>query len=207
MLFRSQDSKSTSFTRLLFAMRPWYSREPSQLAGARVLTVNDPVAVSRAWGLFILLEPPELIRPSGLAAPKWITAYVPWLGRLWGDGLTTAPALAINQAMLDWSRSDPEGLLAGARHLAAGRPRKESEFAERLYAMITAGRSEQDRAMRQEFLKQLLGARAEGLVEAARILNGHRDEVIAVLSRYAYTDPKRMGGYLDRDLAESVQNE
>ena len=48
----TQDSKAYAFTRLLFAMRPWYASEPRQLDGARVATVNDPVAVSRACGLF-----------------------------------------------------------------------------------------------------------------------------------------------------------
>jgi Dolichyl-phosphate-mannose-protein mannosyltransferase len=200
----AQDSKATSFTRLLHAMRPWYSREPSQLEGARVATVSDPVAVSRAWGLFVLLEPLEASRRAGPAAPKWVTAYAPWLGRLWGDGLIKAPPLAINQGMLDWSVADPESLVAAARYLAAGRPLKDNESARRLHTLITADRSEQGSLMRQDFLSQLLGARAEGLVEAARILTGHRDEVIAVLGRYGYTDAKWIGGYLDRDLAEST---
>jgi hypothetical protein len=200
----TQDSKATMFTRLLFAMRPWYSREPRQLEGARVATVSDPVAVSRAWGLFVLLEAPDPGRPTGPAAPEWVTAYVPRLGRLWGDGLTKAPALAINQGMVDWSRSDPEGLVAAARYLAAGRPLEENENGRRLFTLITADRSEQGSLMRREFLSQLLAARAEGLVEAARILCGHRDAVIAVLGRYGYTDAKWIGGYLDRDLAESA---
>jgi len=33
-----------------------------------------------------------------------------------------------------------------------------------------------------------------------RILNAHRDQVVAIMTRYAYTDPARLGGYLDRDL-------
>src|SRR5262249_326846 len=35
----TQDSKAYAFTRLLFAMRPWYASEPRQLNGARIATV------------------------------------------------------------------------------------------------------------------------------------------------------------------------
>ncbi len=106
--------------------------------------------------------------------------------------------------MLDWARSDPEGLLAAARHLAANRPLAENEKAQRMFTLITADRNPDAREMREKFLNQLLAARAEGLVEGARILIGHREEVIDVMSRYGYTDPNRLGGYLDRDLAESA---
>ena len=51
----TQDSKATALTRLLFAMRPFYASEPRQLGGARVASVIDPVAVSRAWALQALL--------------------------------------------------------------------------------------------------------------------------------------------------------
>ena len=105
--------------------------------------------------------------------------------------------------MLDWARSDPEGLLAAARYLASARPLAENEKALRMFTLVTADRSRDGRAMREEFLNQLLAARAEGLVEAARILIGHREEVIAVMSRFGYTDPKRIGGFLDRDLTQS----
>ena len=37
-------------------------------------------------------------------------------------------------------------------------------------------------------------------MEAVQILNAHRDTVIEVMSNFGYTDPKRLGGYLDRDL-------
>ncbi len=201
----TQDSKATSFTRLLFAMRPWYSREPSQLGGARVATVSDPLAVSRAWGLFVLLEASDLHRREPPAAPRWVTTYVPWLGRFWGDGLTKDHALAINQRVLDWSRSDPDGLAKAARHLALARPLEDDENARRLHALVTSDRSREGSTQREGYLNQLISARAEGLLEAVQILNRHRDEVIAVMTRYGYTDPNRIGGYLDRDLAEPAQ--
>ncbi len=43
----TQGSTATAFTRLLFAMKPWYESRPRQLQGLRVATVADPVAVSR----------------------------------------------------------------------------------------------------------------------------------------------------------------
>ena len=100
-------------------MRPWYASEPRQLDGARVASVADPVAVSRAWALFVLLDAPDRSPPDPPAAPAWVRKYVPWLGRLWGDGLLAefdrraAPVkvhrLAVNQAVLDWSRIRPRG--------------------------------------------------------------------------------------------------
>ncbi len=152
-------------------------------------------------GLFVLLEAPGL-RSDTPAPPEWVRSYAPWLGRLWGEGLIKDYSLAINRRVLDWSRSDPDGLVKAARHLAGGRPLEEDENASRLHALITADRSRQGSIMRAESLNQLLAARSEGLVEAAQILNSHRDEVIAVMSRYGYTDPNRLGGYLDRDLAQ-----
>ena len=55
----TQDSKSTGFTRLLFAMKPWYASRPRQVDGLRIATVADPVAVSRAWALQLLLDAPS----------------------------------------------------------------------------------------------------------------------------------------------------
>ncbi len=64
----TQDSKATPFTRLLYAMTPWYSIRPRQLDGLRVATVADPLAVSRAAALWLLTElSPEHRRPYPLA--------------------------------------------------------------------------------------------------------------------------------------------
>ena len=86
----TQDSKAVAFTRLLFAMRPWYSSQPRQLDGAQVAAVADPVAVSRAYALKTLLDATDLNGPEPPAAPPWIRNHVPWLARLWGDGLIRA---------------------------------------------------------------------------------------------------------------------
>src|SRR5262249_57867442 len=47
----TQDSKASAFTRLLFAMRPWFAAEPRQLQGARVASLIDPITLSPAWPL------------------------------------------------------------------------------------------------------------------------------------------------------------
>ena len=61
----TQDSKASTFTRLLFAMRPWYASEPRGLEEARVLTVNDPVAVSRLGAIRTARNPRRrMARPA-----------------------------------------------------------------------------------------------------------------------------------------------
>jgi 4-amino-4-deoxy-L-arabinose transferase-like glycosyltransferase len=196
----TQDSKSSSFTRLLFAMRPWYASEPRQLDGARVASVADPVAVSRAWALRTLLDAPDRSKPDPEAAPAWVQEYVPWLGRLWGDGLEKAHRLALNQTILDWSRSDPEGLLAAARQIASRQPIDKFPNAQRLYDLITTETNPNGPQVRHYLTNELLRLRPQALVEAIQILNAHRDEVVKVMTRYGYTDPKQIDGFLDRDL-------
>jgi 4-amino-4-deoxy-L-arabinose transferase-like glycosyltransferase len=196
----TQDSKASAFTRLLFAMRPWYASEPSQLDGARVATVADPVAVSRAWALFVLLDAADRSRPRPPDAPEWVQQHAPWLGRLWGDGLTKVHRLSLNQPVLEWSESDPEGLLAAARDVASGRPIAGVQPAQRLLELITTESNPDGPRVRHDLTEQLLAARPEALVEAVQILNLHRDQVVQVMTRYAYTDPNRIGGFLDREL-------
>jgi 4-amino-4-deoxy-L-arabinose transferase-like glycosyltransferase len=208
----TQDSKASSFTRLLYAMRPWYASEPSQLGGARVATVADPVASSRAWALRTLLDAPDRSRPAPSAAPDWVYRYVPWLARLWGDGLLVeydregnspkikVHRLAVNQAVLDWSRSDPEGLLAAARKVASGQPVETDATAQKLLGLMTTESSPKGPPIRHYLTNELLRMRPQALVEAVEILNAHREEVVRVMTRYGYTDPSWIGGYLDRDL-------
>jgi hypothetical protein len=197
----TQDSKSSAFTRLLFALVPWYTSEPHQLDDARVASVADPVAVSRAWALQLLLDAPDRSRPDPPAAPNWVREYAPWLARFWGDGLMKAKHLALNQDVLAWSRSDPEGLLAAAKEVATNRTHRPSSGAQRLMDLLTDSNRHGPRAIRTQVL---LDERPEALVEAIQILNGHRDQIVKVMSRYGYTDPRALGGYLDRDLATVV---
>ncbi len=196
----TQDSKAFAFTRLLFAMGPWYASEPRQLSGARVATVNDPVAASRARALAILLDAPDRRRREPRAAPEWVRTLAPWLGHLWGDDLIRSPRPELNQAILDWSRSDPDGLLAAARLVASKRAITSDELAQRLYTSIAPGANPNWPATRRQLLDQLLLSRPQALVEAVQILNAHRDQVIEVMSNFGYTDPHRLGGSLDRDL-------
>ncbi|MFI5456717.1 MAG: glycosyltransferase family 39 protein [Isosphaerales bacterium] len=194
----TQDSKSSALTRLLFAMRPWYTSEPRQLGGARVASVADPVAVSRAWALRIVLDTADRSKDDPPAAPPWVRDHAPWLARFWGDGLVKARRLALNETILDWSRSDPEGLLAAARHIAAKQPPEGNKDAKRLMELLTTETN--PNGLRHYFTEKLLQLRPEALVEAIELLNTHRDEIVRVMSRYGYTDPRTIGGYLDRDL-------
>jgi Dolichyl-phosphate-mannose-protein mannosyltransferase len=194
----TQDSKAVAFTRLLFAMHPWYASSPRQLAGARAASVGDPVAVSRAYALKLLLEAADQSAPAPPAAPPWIRAHMPWLARLWGDGLVEVKRLALDPNILAWSRSDPEGLIAAARLIAAKQPSERGKNSQRLMELMTAEAS--PKGPRHYLLEQLLNRRPQALVEAIQILNAHRDEVVKVMTRYGYTDPQSIGGYLDRDL-------
>jgi hypothetical protein len=194
----TQDSKAVAFTRLCFALRPWYASRPSQLGGSQVFAVADPLAVSRSYALKTLLEDSDRRKPPTPSAPNWVRDHVPWLGRFWGDGLTKVKPLAINRKLLAWSNADPAGLLAAARYLAAKRPITDDQNAQRLVNIIA---SEPDQLpVKQLLMEQLLKRCPEALVEAVEIINSHRDEVVAVMTRYAYTDPQLIGGYLDRDL-------
>jgi Dolichyl-phosphate-mannose-protein mannosyltransferase len=194
----TQDSKAVTFTRLLFAMRPWYASYPRQLGGARVATVGDPVAVSRAYALKLLLEATDQSVPAPSAAPLWVRAYIPLLARFWGDGLIEVKRLALDQNALAWSRSDPAGLMAAARKIAAKKPNEQDENSQRLMELMTAEATA--KGPRHYLMEQLLNRRPQALVEAIEILNSHRDEVVKVMTRYGYTDPQSIGGYLDRDL-------
>ncbi|OJW17752.1 MAG: 4-amino-4-deoxy-L-arabinose transferase [Planctomycetales bacterium 71-10] len=198
----TQDSKATPFTRLLFAMKPWYASEPSQLDGLRVATVAEPTAVARAWALNLLADGPATTRADEPRAPAWIRDSLPILKRFWGEGLQLAPPLTINRAVFDWARTDPEGLKAAARRLAARESAEAEPAAVRLRGLmvpVVDGRAD---AVRQNLLEQLLKVRPEALDEAVSILVDRPDAVASVLTRYGYTDPAAVGGFLDRDLPD-----
>jgi hypothetical protein len=146
----------------------------------------------------MMLDAADRSPPDPPAAPIWVRDYAPWLGRLWGDGLKKPGRLTLNDAVLAWSRSDPEGLLAAARSIAARRPLEGDPRAQRLWDLMTS--ETQPDGPRHWYVDQLLARRPQALVEAVQILNAHRDEVEAIMTRYGYTDPKSVGGYLDRDL-------
>ncbi len=197
----TQDSKATALTRLMFAMRPWYASEPRQLGGARVASVIDPIAVSRAWALQVLLDSSGE-RTEEPMAPQWVRRHVPWAGRFWGEGLTRVPPLAVCGEVLEWSRSDPEGLLAAGRHIAAQAPLEGNGPAQRLMRLMTADPN--PKSLRPLYLTALMRARPEALVEAIQMLNARSGDVERVLLRYGYTDPGSIGGYLDRGLSDPL---
>jgi hypothetical protein len=186
-------------------MRPWYAREPVQVDGLRLVTVADPVAVSRAWALQVLLDATDKSRPDPPSAPPWVQEYAPPLGRLWGDGLEKIHRLTLNQSILKWARDDPQGLLDAARFLAARKKAEGDPGARRLVGLILDDPTPKVVQTRQLFLDRLLKGRPEALVEAVEILIRHTDEVAKVMTWYGYTDPQTIGGFLDRNLPDKPE--
>jgi len=197
----TQDSKASAFTRLLFAMKPWYASTPSQLDGLRVLTVADPVAVSRAWALSLMLDRPDLLPPDPPASPQWVREYAPILGRFWGDGLQKDSRLTVNDALIAWAKADPSGLREVAARLVASKGAAgDDPNAKRLLDLLTLNPDGTPSPFRGDLLAQLLRARPEALTEAAQILTDRPDAVARAMTRYGYTDPRDIGGYLDEEL-------
>jgi hypothetical protein len=196
----TQDSKASAFTRLLFAMTPWYELSPPQLDQARVATVADPVAVSRAWALELLTSGARDRPPAAAAAPDWVQRHVPWLGRFWGDGLPRVSSPGFNPIIFAWARSDPRGLRAAAQAIASGDRGQGGPHVRRLLAIV--GRLDQPGQPGGRFSERLLKARPEALVEAVDIVIRRPEAVRTVLTRFGYTDVAAIGGYLDRGLPE-----
>lgn len=190
----TQDSKASAFTRLLFAMTPWYARTPTQLDGLRVATVADPVAVSRAYALRMLLDVPDDQPPDRAEVPDWVRKYTPFLKRFWGEGLTKIAHLNTNKAILDWALEDPKGLLAAAQGIAARRKPGDDPGEQRLWRILTGHEGE------RFYAQFLMRARPEALVEAVQIVISRPDAVRTVMTRYPYTDPETVGGPLDKGL-------
>ncbi|MBV8557349.1 MAG: glycosyltransferase family 39 protein [Planctomycetaceae bacterium] len=191
----TQDSKASAFTRLLFALAPWYACVPRQLDALRVATVADPVAVSRAWALFLLASGPDAGPADRPAAPDWVRRLCPPLGRFWGEGLARVPRPGVNTALFEWARADPQGLRAAAGAIAARRPTADAPNARRLRAIL----SRYDRPGKPggRLSERLLRSRPEALVEAVAIVIARPDAVRAVLIHEPYTDPESIGGSLD----------
>jgi 4-amino-4-deoxy-L-arabinose transferase-like glycosyltransferase len=180
----TQDSKAVPLTRLLFVMRPWYALRPPQLDGLRVATVDEPVAVSRAWALWLLA--------SGFDARA-------------AGGLRKASRLlppTVNEAAFAWARSDAKTLRAAARAVAGGAGASDGHDPSVSRLMMMLRRHDQPTEPGGVFSERLLKARPEALVEAVEILIRRPDAVRTVLTRFGYTAPDVIGGYLDRNLPE-----
>jgi len=202
----THDSKATPLTRLLFMMEPLYSRSPRQLGGLRVVTVDSPETVARAWALDILTRGPAEPRTPPTQAPAWLrsSALLRPLARFWGEGLTPGPPLAVDPSILAWARTDPSGLVDAAKAVAArpgvGEPQTNPTAARlRRFMDRRVGDKPDDRLDWRSTI--LLKVRPQALVEAARILATHPDALEVVLLRPTYSDPDSIGGPLDRGVA------
>jgi hypothetical protein len=193
----TQDSKSTVFTRLLFAMKPWYASRPRQLDGLRVATVADPRAVSRAWTLQLLLDAPSDGLPEPAAAPAWVRANAPWLAWFWGDGVPKFSRMKIYRPTLEWAARNPEGLRTAARSVADGRSELDGN-ALRLLTILK--RHDPFDPPGEPASERLLRRRPEALLEAVEILITRLDDVRTVVERRRYTADASIGGFLDQEF-------
>jgi len=180
----TQDSKASPLTRMLFVMRPWYVLRPRQLDGLRVAAVADPVAVSRAWALQLLAAGSDSRTASAPGESTW--------------GPTQVLRPAVNEAIFQWARSEPKPLLATAQAVAGGDANPDDPAVKRLLTILRRYDHPNDPWGR--FSERLLNARPQALAEAVEILIRRPEAVRAVLTRFGYTDPDTIGGYLDRDL-------
>jgi hypothetical protein len=124
------------------------------------------------------------------------------LGRFWGEGLSRAPLLRVNEAAFEWARDDAPGLRAAAQTLVKGGATDDNPRAAELMAILSrfdSPASADGRDPERRFAKQLLGLRPEALTEAIAILIARPEDVRTVQTRYAYTDADAIGGYLDQD--------
>lgn len=191
----THDSKANGFSKLLFAMRPWFASSPSQLGGARVATIASPESVSRAWALQLMAElPGNARRPNPRPnAPDLVRRFAPFLARFWGDGVNLARPTPVHTDALDWARRDPSGLVQAAQALSrfpSSDAASSDPTAAPLLRLIDQGFS-------RKYLDYLLIRRPSALPEAALILSSRPDDVRAILDRDGYTDPALIGGYLD----------
>ena len=162
----------------------------------------DPVAVSRAWFLSLLIYVPEN-RPREIPlAPHWVHNFAPFLGRLWGEGLTLVRRPKPYAPLLEWAEDDPESLRAGAKVLAHDKTPGNNPSAQRLLAILS--RTPKDRP--GMFTRLLLRVRPEALNEAIEIIITRPDAIRTVLGRDSYTDPHSIGGYLDEGIEHTTKS-
>ena len=193
----TQDSKATAFSRLLFAMKPWYESRPRQLEGLRVATVADPLAVSRAWAIELLLDAPSGGAPAPPVAPEFVRGHAPWLAWFWGDGVPKSERPNIDKRALDWARRDPAGLRSAARAVASRQGRLDDN-ASRLLTILK--RHDPFDRPGQLGSERLLRGRPQALLEAVEILIARPGGVRTVMTRYPYTQEDMIGGFLDQEL-------
>jgi hypothetical protein len=95
-------------------------------------------------------------------------------------------------------------LIKAAEELCSTESPQPDTPAYRLMKIIEPNYDTSDAKTRLPRLQILLRARPAALIEAARMLISYPDEILAIMTRYPYTDPSAIGGYLDRDLPDSV---
>lgn len=185
----THDSKANAYSRLLFAMEPFYGRRPRQLGGLRVAAVSDPDDAALALALQLLASdskrPPKVEAPL----PDWLRGAAPWLARFWGEGLSRPDEPAVYDPIFAWAATDPEGLRAAARALAEGNEADSADAPALRSALLRFGPA---------FYAQLREHRPRAIVEAVELLIERPESLRRVLTTPGYTDPDAIGGPLDR---------
>lgn len=209
----THDSKASANTRILFALEPWYAVRPRQLGGAQVLAVASPKAAARSIALQLLADAPDPLPPPQADVPPLVRKYMPWLGRLWGEGITRAARLQVNEAAFDWARTDHEGIMAAARDIVAwvkeqrargddsrnlSQAFEQNDATRRLASFLTRYDGE------FAFSADLLRKDPDALLDAVTILIRRPKALRAVLTRYGYTNPESIGGYLDAGMNDAM---
>ena len=154
---------------------PWLASEPRQLDGAQVAAVADPVAVSRAWALQLLLDAADLSPPTAEAAPRGCSRPCTLAGRFWGDDLKKAHRLTLNQAVLDWSRYRSRGTARRRPQDRSQQIDRRGPRRQRLMELLTAETNPNGRRSAAIYWTSCSHARPQALVEAVQIINDHRD--------------------------------
>jgi hypothetical protein len=190
----TQGSTATAFTRLLYAMRPWYESRPTQVGGLRIASVAEPASVSRALALQLLTDAPSGGEEPGFAAPAWIMARAPSLAWCWGVGVPRSGRLNVDERIFSWARREPDGLRDAARSIVARREPITREMA-RLLAIFK--RHDAFDPPDQPTSARLLRERPRALLEAVEIIITRSAAVRTILTHQAYLEHDEIGGFID----------
>ncbi len=167
----THSSKATPYTRLMYALKPQLACEHS---GVRLFSVYDPVGVSRAWALWLLLDRTDYSKPR--IAPHADREMIARASRNYRA--LVAAAMRVAREGVDQALEHEED--ADAR-----------EVIERL-------------AERRSTVELLLSRRRGALQEAAEIINRaaeKRPELLVRIIEYeGYLSSDELGDYLDEGL-------
>jgi hypothetical protein len=165
----THSSKASPFTRLLYGLKPRASWEHE---GVRLFSLYDPIAVARAWGLWILIDATDYSRPR------------------------IEPSL--DRAMVDVARNNYRALYAAALRITETGLDKAMELEDDPQTILVLRKL----ASRRAFLQMVLARRKDALIESVEILSRtaeKRPELLEQLieSYDGYLPASELGRFLD----------